>query len=68
MKYNRIINIGLVNYEFKTSSSNNYILNQSSSSPESFPQIMDNGILVEYKQLNYTSDFWEQEDLKIKQY
>ena len=46
----------LVNYELKTSNSNNYHIFNGSSSPESFPCLMENGILVEYEQLDYASD------------
>lgn len=48
-----LINSFLVNYELSssTSSSINYLSNQSSSSPESFPELMENGILVKYEQV-----------------
>jgi hypothetical protein len=50
----------LVNYEFKSSNSNNYNSHQSSSTPYSFPELMENGILVQYKQTQYTSDLMDE--------
>jgi hypothetical protein len=56
-------NNNLVNYEIKTSSSNNYELNQSSSTPESFPNLIGAGFFVEYRNMNYTSDFLDDNNL-----
>ncbi len=46
-----------VNYECNTSNSNNYNAAETSSSPESFPKLVGNGIFVEYKQISFTTDF-----------
>lgn len=46
----------LMNYNRQGSNSNNYGATNISSSPDSFPYIMENGILVEYKTLNFSSE------------
>lgn len=50
-----------MNYERQGSDSNNYGISQISSSPESFPSIMENGIMIEYKVLNFSSTITEEE-------
>lgn len=50
----------LVNYELNSSNSNNYDPLPISSSPESFPNIMQEGILVEYKLLDYATEIAEE--------
>lgn len=59
MKMNRK---NLVNYELNNSNSNNYGSFETSSSPESFPKLVGNGVFVEYKQVNYASDFLKEPD------
>ena len=56
-----------VNYELNTSNSNNYNILETSSSSESFPKLVGNGIFVEYKQISFSSDFinnldWPRQD------
>lgn len=46
----------LMNYGLNSSNSNNYISLNLSSSPESFPNLMENGIIVEYKKNDYASE------------
>ncbi len=50
----------LMNYERQGSNSNNYGTSQTSSSPESFPSIMENGVMIEYKLLHFSSEFIEE--------
>lgn len=52
---------GLINYDRQGSNSNNYGGTDISSSPESFPYIMENGILVEYKTLDFSSEVTSEE-------
>lgn len=54
----------LMNYEQNSSNSNNYIPSPISSSPESFPNLMEDGILVEYKEIGYTTEIIERESTK----
>lgn len=60
----------LVNYKDNTVDSINYSPFQSSASPESFPEIMENGILVKYEYLQNASEeiqepvFSEEERIK----
>lgn len=56
----------LMNYERQGSNSNNYGTSQTSSSPESFPSIMENGVMIEYKLLDFSSEITE-EDSKRKE-
>lgn len=51
----------LMNYEQNSSNSNNYVPSPISSSPESFPSLMEDGILVEYKEMTYTTEIVEKE-------
>ncbi len=46
----------LMNYEQQSSNSNNYSSYRNSSSPESFPSLMENGIIVQYNSLEFSSD------------
>lgn len=49
----------LMNYERQGSNSNNYGTSQTSSSPESFPGIMENGVMIECKSLHFSSEISE---------
>ncbi len=51
----------LMNYELYSSNSNNYISSPISSSPESFPNLMEDGILVEYKKIQYATEILNEE-------
>lgn len=46
----------LINYEQQSSSSINYNSIQNSSCPESFPVLMENGIIVRYELVKFTSE------------
>lgn len=46
----------LVNYTTVNSDTNNYSLFQSSSSPMSFPELMENGIIINYENKQYSSE------------
>jgi hypothetical protein len=56
MESKMLMENNLVNYETKTSTSHNYSPGDSSSSPESFPALMEYGVLINYKQLTYLTD------------
>ena len=43
-----------------SSNSNNYNSSPTSSSPESFPDLMNNGIIVEYKSAEFSSEIVEE--------
>lgn len=45
----------LMNYETVSSNSSNYVRPHSTSCPESFPNIMENGILIEFNELDFAS-------------
>lgn len=47
----------LVNYELTSSNSINYSTYLRSSSPQSFPEVMENGLIIKYEQVNFTSNF-----------
>lgn len=49
----------LLNFEQSSSNSKNYVSFQTSSSPNSFPNLMNNGILVKYEQVKFTSEIVE---------
>lgn len=49
-----------MNYNINSSNSNNYNSSPSSSSPESFPDLMNNGIIVEYKSAEFSSEIVEE--------
>lgn len=51
----------LVNYEFKTSNSNNYI-SETSADLDSFPSLMENGIIVIYEVPELSSTIIELEN------
>jgi len=53
----------LVNYENRSSNSINYSSFQSTSCPESFPQIMGNGILVKYEYLEFSTELIEESEI-----
>lgn len=48
--------INNVNYESSTSSVHNYSTNETSSSPESFPCLVGNGVYIEYKYVSCATD------------
>jgi len=50
----------LMNYEITSSNSNNYRPSETSSNPNSFPDLMENGIIVDYATLKYTSEIVEE--------
>jgi len=50
----------LMNYEQQSSNSNNYSSYNNSSSPESFPVLMENGIIVKYETLEFSSEIVEE--------
>ena len=50
----------LMNYEQRCSNSNNYGSFMNSSSPESFPVVMENGIIVHYETLKFSSKIVEE--------
>lgn len=50
----------LMNYNLNSSNSNNYNSSPTSSSPESFPDLMNNGIIVEYKSTEFASEIVEE--------
>ena len=52
----------LMNYEHQSSNSINYSSFQTTSSPESFPKIMENGILIKYESMNFSSELIEETD------
>jgi len=51
----------LINYDRQGSNSNNYGGTDISSNPESFPYMMENGILVEYKSLEFSTEVTSEE-------
>jgi len=57
---------GLINYDRQGSNSNNYGGTDISSSPESFPYMMENGILVEYRTLDFSSEVTPEEKVTEK--
>jgi hypothetical protein len=48
-----------MNYELQSSNSNNYSSFQKTPSAESFPVLMENGILIKYEMVKYSSDIIE---------
>lgn len=52
----------LMNYEQQSSNSNNYSSVETSSSPESFPTLMQNGILVHYESIKFSTNILEESD------
>lgn len=50
----------LMNYEQHSSNSNNYSPYQTSSNPESFPDIMENGIIVSYQYILFSSEIMDE--------
>ena len=49
----------LMNYNINSTNSNYYNSSPTSSSPESFPDLMNNGIIVEYKSAEFLSEIVE---------
>jgi len=49
----------LMNYELQSSNSNNYSSFQKTPSAESFPVLMQNGILIKYEMVKYSSNIIE---------
>ena len=54
----------LVNYDLSNSNSTNYSTFLKSSSPQSFPELMENGVLVKYNQVNFSSEILDNKDSK----
>jgi len=50
----------LMNFEQNSSNSKNYVSFQTSSSPNSFPNLMNDGILVKYEQVKFASEVIEE--------
>jgi hypothetical protein len=50
----------LMNYELQSSSSINYSTSKYSSSPESFPVLMENGIIVRYELVKFSTELLEE--------
>jgi len=50
----------LMNYEIISSNSNNYKQSETSSNPNSFPDLMENGIIVDYTILKFASEIVEE--------
>ena len=50
----------LMNYVLENSNSNNYNSSTKSSSPESFPDLMNNGIIVDYKSTEFSTEIIEE--------
>ncbi|WP_157624859.1 hypothetical protein [Sunxiuqinia dokdonensis] len=60
-------NIGrLTNYEQKCSNSINYSSFKTSSSPLSFPDLMENGIIVKYDTLLFSTDILEEKTISAE--
>lgn len=56
--------INLMNYELQGSNSNNYGASPQTSSPVSFPVLMDNGILVKYESVKFATEIIEEDKPK----
>ena len=50
----------LMNYDLRSSNSNNYSSFQKTSCPESFPVQMENGIFIRYELVKFNSDIIEE--------
>jgi hypothetical protein len=53
----------LMNYELQSSSSINYSTSKYSSCPESFPVIMENGIIIRYELVKFSSELLEESNI-----
>lgn len=53
----------LIHYGLNTLNSPNYIIYQTSPSPESFPELMKYGALVQYKEMEFTSELIENQNV-----
>jgi len=53
----------LMNYEIPSSNSNNYGIVQQSPSPTSFPSLMENGILVKYELVRFSTEIVDETKL-----
>ena len=56
----------LINYEQQSSSSINYNSIQNSSCPESFPVLMENGIIVRYELVKFASEIVSEQGVSNK--
>jgi hypothetical protein len=56
----------LINYEQQSSSSINYNSIQNSSCPESFPVLMENGIIVRYELVKFASEIVAEQGVSNK--
>ena len=63
LRETKMEDLNLVNYEPKTSSSNDYMISPSSSCPDSFPNVVGSGIMVEYHYAIYGSEITEEDKL-----
>jgi len=52
-----------INYIPSVSNTNNYNIFESSSCAESFPKMVGNGVLVEYKQTRFFSNFTDKVEI-----
>jgi hypothetical protein len=46
----------LMNYEFQSSNSNNYLIDRKTPSSHSIPSLLENTILVKYETLKYSTE------------
>ena len=46
----------LMNYEFQSSNSNNYVIDGKTPSSQSIPSLLENTILVKYETLKYSTE------------
>lgn len=60
-------NYNQVNFLQNTSSNNNYDTFKTSSRFDSFPKMVGNGVLVEYKRANLLSEIIKNDDLGTKE-
>lgn len=55
-------NSELINYDQQNSNSHNYSSFLTSSSPDSFPALMENGIIVKYDSLDFSNNIIEEKN------
>jgi hypothetical protein len=63
MMTNIINTTDLINYELQSSNSKNYDSTQNTSSPESFPVLMENGIIIQYELIKFSTEIVESESV-----
>ncbi len=64
MEANQISTSKLLNYTVQSSSSINYTTTESSSCSESFPNIMENGIIIQYEMPMFVSEVIKKEPIQ----